>query len=63
VADYYTDARRRPLIPQAIVAEFEPHWRSLNHNRPHRMGGYHDGLQSDAENRTTSKDSLSRKHS
>jgi uncharacterized protein YwqG len=49
VADYYTDARRRPLIPQAIVAEFEPHWRSLNHNRPHRMGGYHDGLQSDAE--------------
>jgi uncharacterized protein YwqG len=49
VADYYVDAARRSLIPPSVLAEFEPHWRSLYHNRPHRMGGYHDGLQSDAQ--------------
>ncbi|CAN7251676.1 DUF1963 domain-containing protein [Bradyrhizobium sp. LjRoot220] len=48
VADYYVDAVRRSLIPPAVLAEFEPHWRSLDDNRPHRMGGYHDGVQSDA---------------
>ena len=48
VADYYVDAARRSLIPSAVLAEFEPHWRSLHHNRPHRMGGYHDGVQSEA---------------
>ncbi|MDZ4866252.1 MAG: DUF1963 domain-containing protein, partial [Alphaproteobacteria bacterium] len=48
VADYYTDAKRKTLIPEAILAEFEPYWRTLYNNRPHRMGGYHDGLQSDA---------------
>ncbi|KOY06125.1 hypothetical protein WN73_23415 [Bradyrhizobium sp. CCBAU 45394] len=31
-----------------MLSEFEPYWRSLYHNRPHRIGGYHDGLQSDA---------------
>ncbi|BCW91131.1 hypothetical protein sos41_43100 [Alphaproteobacteria bacterium SO-S41] len=49
VADYYVDPARRALIPPAVVAAFEPHWRSLYSNRPHRIGGYHDGLQSDAE--------------
>jgi hypothetical protein len=49
VADYYTDARHRALIPEAIVTAFEPFWRSLYSNRPHRIGGYHDGLQSDAQ--------------
>jgi len=48
VADYYTDAKLKALIPEATLAAFEPHWRSLYNNRPHRMGGYHDGLQSDA---------------
>lgn len=48
VADYYVDETRRSLIPPSVLAEFEPHWRSLYHNRPHRIGGYHDGLQSDA---------------
>jgi uncharacterized protein YwqG len=27
----------------------EPWWRRLYGNRPHRLGGYHDGVQSDAE--------------
>jgi hypothetical protein len=48
VADYYVDAKRKALIPPALVQTFEPHWRGLVENRPHRMGGYHDGLQSDA---------------
>ena len=55
VADYYVDAARRSLIPPAVLAEFEPHWRSLHHNRPHRMGGYHDGVQSDAQIGPTSE--------
>ncbi|WP_084251847.1 DUF1963 domain-containing protein [Bradyrhizobium sp. AT1] len=49
VADYYVDEAKRALIPRAVLSEFEPHWRSLYHNRPHRIGGYHDGLQSDAQ--------------
>ena len=49
VADYYVDPARHSLIPPSVLREFEPHWRSLDDNRPHRMGGYHDGLQSDAE--------------
>jgi hypothetical protein len=49
VADYYVDANARALIPPAALAELEPYWRSLSDNRPHRMGGYHDGVQSDAQ--------------
>ncbi|MBR1209741.1 DUF1963 domain-containing protein [Bradyrhizobium sp. JYMT SZCCT0180] len=49
VADYYVDVARQSLIPRAVLAEFEPHWRSLHHNRPHRMGGYRNGVQSDAQ--------------
>lgn len=48
VADMYTDASRQALIPDYALAEYEPHWRRLCSNRPHRLGGYHDGLQSDA---------------
>jgi hypothetical protein len=48
VADYYVDEARRSLIPPSMLAEFEPYWRRLCDNRPHRIGGYHDGLQSDA---------------
>ena len=48
-ADYYVDPAHRSLIPPSVLREFEPHWRSLDDNRPHRMGGYHDGLQSNAE--------------
>lgn len=48
VADMYTDASRKGLIPDHALAEYEPHWRQLRSNRPHRLGGYHDGLQSDA---------------
>jgi hypothetical protein len=48
VADYYIDAARQSLIPPSVLSEFEPHWRSLYNNMPHRMGGYHDGVQSEA---------------
>ena len=48
IANMYLDPDRRPLLPPDIVAEYEPHWRVLYSNRPHRIGGYHDGLQSDA---------------
>jgi uncharacterized protein YwqG len=49
VADYYVDEVRRSLIPPAVLAQYEPYWRTLYDNRPHRIGGYHDGLQSDAK--------------
>lgn len=48
-ADYYVDPRLRPVLPDDVVEVMEPHWRQLYENRPHRIGGYHDGLQSDAE--------------
>lgn len=47
--DYYTDPARRALIPDAALAVLEPWWRSLHGNRPHRLGGRHDGVQSVAE--------------
>jgi hypothetical protein len=49
VADYYVDEAKRSLIPPSVLAQYEPYWRSLYDNRPHRIGGYHDGLQSDAQ--------------
>lgn len=49
VADYYVDAARQSLIPPAVLSEFEPWWRSLCYNPPHRLGGYHDGVQSEAQ--------------
>lgn len=42
VADYYVDARLRNLIPSSVLSKFEPYWRCLVSNVPHRMGGYHD---------------------
>lgn len=48
VADIYVDADRRALIPDEVISANEPFWRQLVSNRPHRMGGYHDGAQSDA---------------
>jgi uncharacterized protein YwqG len=49
VADYYVDPARRELIPGHLLADFEAFWRRLRSNRPHRMGGYHDGVQSTAQ--------------
>jgi uncharacterized protein YwqG len=49
IADYYTDPARRTLIPDDLVAPYEAEWRRLEDNIPHRIGGYHDGVQSDAE--------------
>jgi uncharacterized protein YwqG len=48
-ADYYVDPMRRHLVPDAAISLLEPWWRRLDENRPHKMGGYHDGVQSDAE--------------
>ncbi len=49
VSDYYTDPEHHALIPPAVLEASEPWWRQLADNRPHRMGGYHDGLQSEAQ--------------
>ena len=46
---YYFDPGKRGLIPADMLATLEAGWRQLYENRPHRMGGYHDGLQSDAQ--------------
>ncbi|MDN3721041.1 DUF1963 domain-containing protein [Roseibium salinum] len=46
VSDYYVDPHRRSLIPAAVLAQFEPWWRQLYDNRPHRVGGEFDALQS-----------------
>jgi uncharacterized protein YwqG len=48
LADYYVDPARRGLIPAELLAVYEPYWRRLEDNMPHRIGGYHDGVQSDA---------------
>ena len=46
-ADYYVSRDLRHLVPDALVAFMEPHWRGLDSNRPHRMGGIYDAIQSD----------------
>ncbi len=48
IAEMYVDPARQALIPDDLRAEYESWWRRLYDNRPHRMGGYHDGVQSDA---------------
>lgn len=45
--EYYLDPARRDQLPADWAASQEPGWRALYNNRPHRMGGYHDGLQSE----------------
>lgn len=46
VADYYVDPERSDLIPASVLQVFEPCWRQLIDNRPHRVGGEFDALQS-----------------
>jgi hypothetical protein len=55
LADYYVDPARRALIPTELRAAYEPYWRMLEHNMPHRIGGYHDGVQSDARRGPTTE--------
>jgi uncharacterized protein YwqG len=45
--EYYLDPAHRDQLPADWAASQEPAWRALYNNRPHRMGGYHDGLQSE----------------
>lgn len=55
-ADCYVDSpERRARIPADLLAEIEPYWRRLDENRPHRMGGLHDGVQSEAAEVPTSR--------
>ncbi len=42
----YLDPETRSVLPAEYVASREPVWRTLVDNIPHRMGGYHDGVQS-----------------
>jgi hypothetical protein len=47
-ADYYAASpHMRSLVPQPLIEALEPYWRRLYSNRPHRMGGIHDAIQSD----------------
>ena len=47
-ADYYSASpERRSMVPQSLIDALEPYWRRLYDNRPHRMGGVHDAIQSD----------------
>ncbi len=55
VADYYADPEHRPLIPADVLSRFEPYWRRLNDNRPHRTGGAFDGVQSEPKGGPTSR--------
>lgn len=45
---YYLDPAKRWLVPDVQISAFEAYWRTLHDNIPHRIGGYHDGVQSDA---------------
>ena len=47
-AEFYLDPQRRHLLPAEHLPAYEAWWRALDNNRPHRIGGYHDGVQSDA---------------
>ncbi|MES0868972.1 DUF1963 domain-containing protein [Pseudovibrio sp. SCP19] len=47
VTQYYTDPKFHHLVPTAVRQYFEPWWRQLDEGRPHRMGGFHDGIQTD----------------
>lgn len=55
VADYYVDPERRIFIPAAVIEVFEPYWRQLFDNRPHRVGGQFDALQSNPRAGPTSQ--------
>lgn len=54
-ADYYTRSPElKSLVPPALIATLEPQWRQLYSNRPHRMGGIHDAIQSEPKPGPTS---------
>lgn len=46
--DGWLDPQRRAQLPQEVADDLAADARRLDDNRPHRMGGYHDGVQSDA---------------
>ena len=47
-ADYYVaSAEKRAMVLPALISALEPFWRRLYDNRPHRMGGTDDPIQSE----------------
>ncbi|MFT3940301.1 DUF1963 domain-containing protein [Rhodopseudomonas sp.] len=54
LADWLTP-ETRSRVPIDRHPDLEAAARSLLSNRPHRMGGYHDGVQSDATERPASQ--------
>jgi uncharacterized protein YwqG len=47
----WLDPATRSLVPAERAGDLEAAARSLESNRPHRMGGYHDGVQTDPTER------------
>lgn len=45
------DADRSALVPDTVKEAIKPALRNLYANRPHRMGGYHDGVQTTVSER------------
>jgi uncharacterized protein DUF1963 len=54
-ADYYCDPDLRRVIPEVELKYLEPYWRNLVQNRPHRIGGEFDALQSNPKAGPTSR--------
>ena len=52
---YVASPAHRELIPKPLLARCEPRWRTLYDNRPHRMGGLYDGVQSTPDPGPTSR--------
>lgn len=48
---YYPDPETRKLIPADVLPKYEAHLRSLFDGIPQKMGGYHDGVQSECDYR------------
>ena len=52
---YYGDSERHRLIPDTALPALEMWLRSIHDDRPNRMGGYHNGVQSEDEHKMPGK--------
>lgn len=48
-SSYYVNHALRDVLPKAELSKLEAGWRYQGDQRPHRMGGCHDGVQSASE--------------
>ncbi len=46
-ADFYVSPALRGRIPEGLADQLAPRWRGIHRNRPHRMGGLYDGVQTE----------------